>query len=143
MNNLSLQKKITSLLSITVCKTSPKFLAESGSNFTKEVYNILQLNFSDLPDRFQKLFPHMKSQNWLFNYQYKWGIEKSFGGLVNRAVYLHESARAFEIFNKHYNELKNCYNDFFPDHGERLFCRVRTRHHFCQQKHHCPHCCTG
>ncbi len=90
-------------------------LPDDLKNFTKQVYYNLQSNFSHLPDRFQKLLPYMRSQNWLFNYQYKWGIEKSFGGLVNRAVYLHESATAFEIFNKHYNELKKCYNEFFPD----------------------------
>ncbi len=57
----------------------------------------------------------MKSQNWLFNYQYRSGIEKSFGGLINRAIYLHESATAFAVFNDHYDELKECYNEFFPD----------------------------
>ncbi len=89
-------------------------LTDDLENFTKQVYYNLQLNFSHLPDRFQKLLPYMKSQNWLFNYQYKSGIERSFRGLVNRAVYLHESATAFAIFNKHYNELKKCYNEFFP-----------------------------
>jgi acyl carrier protein phosphodiesterase len=56
----------------------------------------------------------MKKQNWLSNYQYKQGIERSFWGLVKRAAYLNEADTAFLIFNKHYEELKNCYSYFFP-----------------------------
>jgi acyl carrier protein phosphodiesterase len=56
----------------------------------------------------------MKQHNWLFNYQYPYGIEKSFGGLVHRAVYITESATAFTAFNENYNELQDCYNIFFP-----------------------------
>ncbi len=56
----------------------------------------------------------MKQHNWLYNYQYIAGIEKSFGGLVQRAKYINESASAFDVFNKNYNELKDCYNIFFP-----------------------------
>ena len=56
----------------------------------------------------------MKSQNWLYNYQFKEGIGKSFEGLVYRAAYLNESVIAFEIFNEYYHELEKCYLDFFP-----------------------------
>jgi acyl carrier protein phosphodiesterase len=91
------------------------YSADVLGNFANQVYYNLQSNFFHLPERFQKLLPYMKSQNWLFNYQYRSGIEKSFGGLINRAIYLHESATAFAVFNDHYDELKECYNEFFPD----------------------------
>ena len=87
---------------------------EDLQRFSLNVYHILEDNFSHLPENFKYVFPFMKNQNWLNNYQYKWGIEKGFRGLVNRAVYLDESATAFSIFNDHYEELKNCYNEFFP-----------------------------
>jgi acyl carrier protein phosphodiesterase len=83
--------------------------------FTLDVYQSLELNFLLYPPRFQKMFPYMKSQNWLYNYRLKEGIQKSFDGLVYRAAYLDESAIAFEIFNQYYHELENCYLDFFPD----------------------------
>ena len=83
-------------------------------NFSVKVYHTLDENFSLLPVRFQNSFPHMKQHNWLFNYQYRVGIEKSFGGLVYRAAYMNESATAFEVFNKNYDELKDCYKIFFP-----------------------------
>lgn len=83
-------------------------------NFSQSVYQLLESNSSFFPMRFQKMFPYLKSQDWLYNYQFKEGIQKSFQGLVFRAAYLKESAIAFELFNLHYSELENCYNEFFP-----------------------------
>jgi len=84
-------------------------------NFSQEVYRLMDKNVLLFPDRFQKMYGYMKSQNWLYNYQFKEGIQKSFKGLVYRAAYLTESAVAFEIFNEHYTELQNCYQEFFPE----------------------------
>ncbi|MEO6455057.1 MAG: ACP phosphodiesterase [Ginsengibacter sp.] len=83
--------------------------------FSNSVYQTLENNFSQLPQVFQKIFPYMKKQNWLSNYQYRWGIEKGFGGLVNRAAYLNEHNIAWSIFNNHYHELKKYYEAFFPE----------------------------
>ena len=82
--------------------------------FSYQVYDTLEENLFLLPPRFQSFFPHMKQHNWLFNYQYPIGIERSFVGLVHRAAYINESATAFSVFNKHYSELKDCYDIFFP-----------------------------
>ena len=57
----------------------------------------------------------MKEQDWLYNYRYPWGIEKSFGGVVRRAAYLTESEIAFALFNKFYTEMQDCYAAFFSD----------------------------
>ena len=83
--------------------------------FCQATYTSLQNNFELLPQKFQQVLPYMLSQNWLYNYRYKDGIEKSFGGLVKRAAYLSESAIAYKIFNKDYNALQVCYNEFFPE----------------------------
>lgn len=87
---------------------------DSLHHFTTQTYNVLDENFSWLPGRFQNMFPHMKQHNWLYNYQFSLGIERSFGGLVRRAAYMNESETAFTLFNKNYNELKDCYQIFFP-----------------------------
>ena len=87
---------------------------ENLSIFCQSTYGNLQLNASLFPQQFQQMLPYMQSQNWLYNYKYKSGIEKGFGGLVRRAAYLSESAIAFNIFNEHYNDLQICYNEFFP-----------------------------
>ena len=83
--------------------------------FSQYVYHTLEENFSSLPLRFQNLLPHMKEHDWLFNYQYALGIQKSFGGLVRRAAYLDESSTAFSVFMENYTALKVCYENFFPD----------------------------
>lgn len=83
-------------------------------SFCQSTYASLQNNFELLPQKFQQVFPYMQSQNWLYNYRYREGIEKSFQGLVRRAAYLSESAKAFAIFNDQYDALQTCYNDFFP-----------------------------
>lgn len=57
----------------------------------------------------------MIEHNWLYNYKNTWGIEKSFAGLVKRAVYLEESTVAFSLFNEHYEALKLLYQAFYPD----------------------------
>ncbi len=84
-------------------------------NFVENIYQLLEKNYSLFPPRFQKMFPYMKSQNWLYNYRLKKGIRKSFQGLAFRAAYLNESAIAYKIFNQYYYELENCYNEFFPE----------------------------
>ena len=84
-------------------------------NFSLITYTSLENYFEIMPVQFQNIFPHMKSHNWLCNYRLREGIKKSFGGLAWRAVYLNESDIAFDIFNKYYDEFKECYNEFFPE----------------------------
>lgn len=83
-------------------------------NFCTQTYSQLQNNLPLLPLKFQQVFPYMKTQNWLYNYRLKTGIEKGFNGLVKRAAYLSESVIAFSIFNEQYAQFQLCYNEFFP-----------------------------
>ncbi len=88
--------------------------AEQLKVFTERTYATLD-NFRDvMPEKFARTFPHMKEHNWLYNYRTTTGIEKSFGGVVRRAAYLEDSAPTFEAFLKYYDELKLCYDVFFP-----------------------------
>lgn len=84
-------------------------------SFTQNTYSVLEKNVAVFPERFQKMFPHMKQHNWLYNYQFNFGIEKSLGGLVRRAKYLDDSSKAFEIFEKEHQQFKNYYEIFFPE----------------------------
>ena len=88
--------------------------ADDLQKFTDGVYKTLEQKISLLPLRFQKILPYMKQHNWLFNYQYTAGIEKSFGGLVYRAAFMNESDPAFAVFNNNYTESPQCYSIFFP-----------------------------
>ena len=91
------------------------FSNESLLAFAKNTYKSLD-NYTDfLPERFARMFPYMKEQNWLYNYHTRWGIEKSLGGVVRRSAYLTESDTAFRLFEEHYTFLKESYQLFFPE----------------------------
>jgi len=70
---------------------------------------------SVFPPVFKNMFPYMKQQNWLYNYRFSSGIQKSFAGLVHRASYISESDTAFMIFKENYDAFKEAYDNFFPD----------------------------
>ncbi len=67
----------------------------------------------------------MQAQDWLYEYRFKEGIRKSFGGLVHRAMYLNESEMAFTIFNKNYDQLSEFYAQFFPELKEFAFAKMQ------------------
>lgn len=90
------------------------FTDASLKTFAETVYQQLEIYTSVFPDRFAGMFPYMKAQNWLYNYQKTWGIEKSLEGVVRRSAYLTESKTAFLLFEENYELLKQSYRIFFP-----------------------------
>jgi acyl carrier protein phosphodiesterase len=92
-----------------------EFTAETLLAFSQTTYKLVEPFISQLPEKFQKMFPYMRQQNWLNNYQYAWGIGHSLEGVVRRSAYLTESATAFRLFEQNYKHLQTCYNQFFPE----------------------------
>lgn len=92
-----------------------EFTETSLFNFSQTVYSTLENYQSWLPGHFARMFPYMKSQNWLFNYRTRRGTEKSFDGLVRRSLYLEESETAASLFEKHYQPLQACFRHFWKD----------------------------
>jgi acyl carrier protein phosphodiesterase len=92
---------------------------EFGENgleiFAENIYDGLGRHTHHFPEKFNFMFPFMKSQNWLYNYRFRWGIEKSLGGVVRRAKYMEESETAFRLFNENYDQLESSYRAFFPE----------------------------
>lgn len=82
--------------------------------YTKSIYAQIEKFSELLPASFNNIFPYMKQHNWLFNYQFSWGIERSLEGLVHRAKYLTDSDTAFALFTDRYTDLENAYQAFFP-----------------------------
>jgi acyl carrier protein phosphodiesterase len=83
--------------------------------FTQQCYVQLQEHQSVFPLPFLKMFPNMVQNNWLFNYQFTTGIEKSFGGLQRRAKYIEEVDSAIKIFNDNYDSLGYSFAVFWKD----------------------------
>lgn len=94
---------------------APQFGDTGLLKFSETTYTLLEPYEAVFPPRFRGMFPYMKRQNWLFNYQYMHGIQNSFRGLVHRAAYLTESETAFVIFEQHYQSFHNYYIEFFPE----------------------------
>ncbi|HTL06811.1 MAG TPA: ACP phosphodiesterase [Chitinophagaceae bacterium] len=92
-----------------------EFTAESLLQFTHTTYTHLSPFMDTFPERFREIFPYMRQQNWLNNYQFRWGIERSMSGLVRRATYLTEAGTAFDLFETNYDFLRECYQRFFPE----------------------------
>lgn len=92
-----------------------EFTEESLQAFTEKTFKLLDLYTGYFPEPFSSMYPYMKTQNWLYNYQFKWGVEKSLQGVVRRATYLTESQQAYHLFENNYHVFKSCYNEFFPD----------------------------
>ncbi len=99
------------------------FLANDVNEFENEnelmqfsffVYNTLEEYNEVLPEKFLLMFPYMKKNNWLYNYRERWGIERSFGGLLQRTKYLDQNDGVFKCFEENYDALKLCYESFYP-----------------------------
>jgi len=83
--------------------------------FSEDTYRKLEMHEPIFPEKFRIIFPYMKKFNWLYNYQFEKGIERSFEGLVRRAAYLNESGNAYQLFIKNYKQLEEAYRLFFPE----------------------------
>ena len=82
--------------------------------FSQKTYEQLSGWQALFPERFARMFPYMRTQDWLYHYRYREGIFNSFAGLVRRAAYMPDSAAACRIFEDRYKELGDCYREFFP-----------------------------
>ena len=57
-------------------------------DFANGVYQILEKYKTYVPPNFEKVMPSMQANNWLFNYKFDYGVQRSFEGLYRRAKYL-------------------------------------------------------
>jgi len=89
-------------------------LARPLAAFAQQTYRQLATRESLFPERFARIFPYMRDQDWLSHYQYKEGIFNSFAGLARRAAYMPPPLQACELFEAHFTDLEACYREFFP-----------------------------
>src|SRR6476469_2834753 len=103
-----------------------EFSNESLQVFADYVYATLEKYKEVLPSKFAAMLPYMKQQNWIYNYKNVTGIERSFEGIVKRAVYLNESKPAFHVFIEYCDTLRPLYAKFFPDLKQFAFEQLHT-----------------
>ncbi len=83
--------------------------------FSLSVYARLAPHQSRFPARVKHYFPYMRSQNWLFNYQFQWGIKKSLEGLDTRSVNQTQMHLALDVYSEFETEFKNEFKLFIAD----------------------------
>lgn len=81
--------------------------------FTKDFYDLIEKNYPILPTNIQRMMPYMIADNWLYNYQYKEGIQRVLQGLNRRASNPSSMHYAVQDLEAHY--------DAFEDEFTRLF----------------------
>jgi acyl carrier protein phosphodiesterase len=87
----------------------------SLSAFSGRTYAQLADRTSFFPDRFARMFPYMREQDWLSGYRHREGIFASFAGLARRAAYMPGPEKACQLFDIHYQRIKDSYTAFFPE----------------------------
>lgn len=107
-----------------------KFPTEANlQEFSLRTYRQLEEFSPWFPPVFAQMFPYMKKHDWLFNYRFNHGIEKSLEGLARRANYMAGHSKAVEIFQANKPALKDCYNRFFPmlkNHAHQVLIKLKN-----------------
>lgn len=98
-----------------LAKDANEFPGNALQDFSQKTYLQLQAFYPVFPERFQRMFYYMRTQDWLYHYQFKEGVKNSFNGLTRRAKYMDDYETAFRIFESHYEPLGNYYLAFFPE----------------------------
>jgi acyl carrier protein phosphodiesterase len=90
------------------------FSAITLHQFAQETYSLVDENISILPDKTAYMLGFMKNQDWLYNYQFITGIEKTMKGMSRRTEQ-HMLENSHEFLLKHYDEFHQNFFSFFPD----------------------------
>lgn len=83
--------------------------------FVNDVYDKLGEFEPHFPQRVSRFFPFMKEQNWLYNYQYEWGLLKSLEGLDRRSVIDTQMHKAVDVYVKHESTYRDEFQQFISD----------------------------
>lgn len=78
-------------------------------------YDILELNFSELPIRIQKMMPYMIADNWLASYASIEGIAKVLEGMNRRTKNRSHMNLAVNELQEFYNEFEDEFTRFFEE----------------------------
>ena len=87
---------------------------EPLAEFVPHFYQTLQNNISRLPVPAVRMTEYMIRQNWLTNYQFMDGIDRSLKGVSRRTVYPSGLDTAIEDLELYYDEISKHFSYFWP-----------------------------
>lgn len=88
---------------------------EDLHTFSLSVYGKLAQHERLFPDRVRSFFPFMRSQNWLYNYQFEWGLIKSLEGLDRRSSQHTQMHTAVQVYSQYREEFGQEFEAFITD----------------------------
>lgn len=84
-------------------------------NHVKRVYSIADLNYDDLPQKFQPVLPYMKQYNWLGNYGHFEGLRKIMWQMRQRIGDKSPLDESVDLLVKNEKELQVLFNEFWVE----------------------------
>lgn len=83
--------------------------------YVNSVYELLQENFEQLPEKTQYMLPFMVEHNWLYNYQFLEGMQRVLHGMNRRTKNKSQMHLATQDLQEHYAEFESDFTEFFQD----------------------------
>lgn len=91
-----------------------KFSSPPLEEFAEKTYLILENNSCFLPEKSQFILLYMKKGNWLYNYSFIEGIQRTLGGMSRRSKFKNNMQNGAIHLTEYYSEFENEFLDFFP-----------------------------
>lgn len=92
-----------------------EFHNEELDPLAQSVYHRLESQSEHFPVQVERYFPYMKEQNWLYNYQFEWGILKSLEGLDRRSANETQMHLALDVYKESEAEFLSEFKRFIAD----------------------------
>ncbi len=92
-----------------------EFHSDELDILTQSVYQRLEAQSAHFPTQVNHYFPYMKQQNWLFNYQFEWGILKALEGLDRRSANQTQMHLALDVYKESEAEFLSEFREFISD----------------------------
>ena len=84
------------------------------AQFAKDVYYVLDQNYTVLPDRTKRLLPFLITQNWLVGYANLRDLQLVFYGMDRRTGLKSGMSNAVKVLKKNYIEINNDFDKYYP-----------------------------
>ncbi len=83
--------------------------------FVEQFYDLLEENYTILPDGVKRMMPYMISDNWIYNYSNLDGISRVLSGMNRRTKNISKMNYAILDLETHYVEFEKEFSVFFEE----------------------------
>ncbi|MEM6735872.1 MAG: acyl carrier protein phosphodiesterase [Bacteroidota bacterium] len=98
-----------------VAKDWQKYSVEPLLDFTQGFYKLMEQYSNKVPEAVNNMLYHMKTNNWLYNYQFLEGIDQTLNGIAKRTRFNSKMETAIASLKEHYSDFQLEFDQFFPE----------------------------